>query len=192
MIAATAEAQVPRTSPDPDAEDVAAAVGGDLQAAGRLYRRHRIRVTSLARCITGSPRDAEDVCQETFIRALGGLARFRGQAKFKTWLYRIALNQARNALASRQSRQRLEVLEGGTERMESISQRPVAELSVALARALARLSERQREVLICHDVLGMKHEEIAEVLQCASGTSKVQLHRARLRLRELLSPRGEA
>ena len=192
MIQATAEAQVPTTSTDPDAQDVAAAAGGDLQAAGRLYRRHRTRVTSLARCVTGSPRDAEDVCQETFIRALGGLGRFRGQAQFKTWLCRIALNQARNALASRKTRQRLELLEGGSERMEPISQRPLAELSVALARALAHLSERQRDVLICHDVLGMKHEEIAYVLECASGTSKVQLHRARLRLRELLSPRGES
>jgi RNA polymerase sigma-70 factor, ECF subfamily len=192
MIQATAEAKVPPSSPDPDAPDVAAAAAGDLRAAGQLYRRHSARVTRLARCVTGNPRDAEDVCQETFIRALGGLGRFRGQAMFRTWLSRIALNQARNALARRRTRLRLELLEGDSARTEPLSQRPVAELSVALSRALASLSERQREVLVCHDVLGMKHDEIAYMLGCASGTSKVQLHRARLRLRELLSPGNEA
>jgi RNA polymerase sigma-70 factor (ECF subfamily) len=92
---------------DPDADDVAAASSGDLEAAERLYRRHRTRVTNVARILTGNTRDAEDVCQETFMKALGGLSRFRGEAAFSSWLYRIAINQARNLLAKeRRARRR--------------------------------------------------------------------------------------
>lgn len=173
-------------STDPDADDVAAASTGDLEAAERLYRRHRTRITNVARILTGNSRDAEDVCQETFVKALGGLSRFRGEAAFSSWLYRIAINQSRNLLAKEQVRQRLQVVGPEDEEGASPSQRPVVELRIALLRAMAHLSEGQREVVICHDVLGMKHEEIAYVLGCATGTSKAQLHRARLQLRALL------
>jgi RNA polymerase sigma-70 factor (ECF subfamily) len=147
-------------------------------------------VTNVARILTGNARDAEDVCQETFVRALGALSRFRGEAAFSSWLYRIAINQARNLLAREQVRQRLQVVEPTDDGGASPSQRPVVELRIALLRAMARLSEGQREVVICHDVLGMKHEEIAYVLGCAAGTSKAQLHRARLQLRALLGGNG--
>ena len=174
-----------RVATDPDRQDVEAARRGDLRAAERLYRRHQARVVNLARMMIGSQRDAEDICQETFVKALQGIDRFRGEASFATWLCRIAVNQARSQLASRRSR--LRMVAAATQDQTPPRQRPLAELRVALARAVAFLSEGQREVLICHDVLGMKHEEIAFVLSCAPGTSKAQLHRARARMRELLT-----
>jgi RNA polymerase sigma-70 factor (ECF subfamily) len=180
------------SSADLDQTDVAGAREGDPAAAERLYRRHRTRVLNLARYVAGNRRDAEDICQETFVRALGGLKGFRGEASFSTWLCRITVNQARNTLARSRTRQRLELVEpDGAPDPRPVAQRSTAELRVALTRAMSRLSEGQREVLICHDVLGMKHEEIAYVLGCAAGTSKAQLHKARLRMRDLLSPRGE-
>lgn len=171
---------------DSDAGDVKAAAAGDPDAAERLYRRHRARVINVARLMTGSNRDAEDVCQETFVRALGALSSFRGEAAFSSWIYRIAINQSRNLLAKERVRKRLQLVDPTEENNAPPSQRPVAELRVSLKRAVARLSQGQREVFICHDVLGMKHEEIGHVLGCAPGTSKAQLHRARLQLRALL------
>jgi RNA polymerase sigma-70 factor (ECF subfamily) len=169
---------------DLDRQDISAARRGDLQAAERLYRRHRAKVLHLARLISGSQRDAEDVSQETFVKALSNLGGFRGEAAFSTWLCRIAINESRSLLARRRTRLKLVA---SSEEAELPRQRPQAELKVALARAVGALSEGQREVLICHDVLGMKHEEIAFALGCAAGTCKAQLHKARARVRQLLT-----
>lgn len=192
----TAEAGGLMTGPaqvvDLDARDVDRARRGDLTAAERLYRRHQRRVWNMARVMLGGgargEADAEDICQEVFLRALGRLEQFRGEARFGTWLHRITVNQVRN----HQARQRVRSVEEGRDDPElgspvSPGRRPRPELKAALAGAMEQLSERQREVLCCHDVLGMSHLEIAYVLGCAEGTSKVQLHRARMRVRALLT-----
>lgn len=171
---------------DLDQRDVEGARQGRQDAAERLYRRHHHRVWNMARLMTGSVQDAEDICQDAFIRALGGLDRFRGDARFSTWLYRITVNLARNLYARRQRRAAaaddLPDPRGALSPEGSSS----AELRAALTQALARLTEGQREVFTCHEVFGMSHQEIAYVLGCAEGTSKAQLHKARLRLRQLL------
>ena len=176
---------------DLDARDVARARQGDRAATERLYRRHQRRIWHLARLMTGSAQEAEDICQEVFLRALGGLERFRGEARWSTWLYRITINHVRNLRARQQTRRAVEAepAEAGEElaRPGELARRSTAELQAALAQALPRLSEGQREVLACHDVLGMTHAEIGFVLGCAVGSSKAQLHKARLRMRALLT-----
>lgn len=171
---------------DLDRWDVQRARGGDLAAAGRLYRRHRQQVWNLARLVCGNAEDAEDVCQDAFLRALRGLDGFRGEARFSSWLYRITVNQARNHHASA-GRRRAAVGDLQEARIvESPARGGGAELRAALAQAVHRLTEGQLEVLTCHDVLGMSHQETAYVLDCAEGTSKAQLHKARMRLRKIL------
>ncbi len=171
---------------DLDQRDVRRARLGDMTAAGRLYRRHQKKVWNLARLMTGSAEDAEDVCQDAFMRALGGLEGFRGDARFSSWLYRITVNQARNLYA--RSRSREAAVGELTEARGAVApaRRGGAELRAALAQAMERLTGGQREVLTCHDVFGMSHQEVGYVLGCAEGTSKAQLHKARLRLREIL------
>jgi RNA polymerase sigma-70 factor (ECF subfamily) len=170
---------------DPDAADLDAVLAGDRGAAERLYRRHRGRVLAIGRLMAGA-RDAEDICHEAFLRALGGLAGFRREVPFAAWLCRIAVNQCRN-LAARDRTRRLAIVDGVDAEGVPAAARAQLELRAALARAVGELSQGQREVLVCHDVLGMSHEEIGGVLGCAEGTSKAQLHKARLRLRELLA-----
>ncbi len=184
---------VPTVATEPvdlDARDVGLARGGDMGAAERLYRRHQRRVWNLARVMMrGAEQDAEDVCQEVFLRALSKLDQFRGDARFFTWLARITVNQVRNRQAKHQVRMRVLCDSGpdpdnGGSRV-ALASSSSAELRAALAQAISSLSERQREAVCCHDVLGMNHKEIAYALGCAEGTSKAHLHRARLR--ELLT-----
>jgi RNA polymerase sigma-70 factor, ECF subfamily len=172
---------------DPDAADVEAAAHGEIAAAARLYAQHRAHVVSLARLMTGSAGDAEDVCHEAFLRALTHLASFRREVPFVAWLSRIAVNLSRNLHGRARTRRRFQVIEGGAAAAGPAVGRASAELQVALRQAMQRLSDGQREVFVCHDVLGMQHAEIAYTLGCAEGTSKVQLHKARLRLRAILA-----
>ena len=130
--------------------------------------------------LTGSVADAEDVVQETFLRAYRHMKGFRGQSLLSTWLCRIAINQSRDMYKQR----------ARTTPEKDVPVEPEQKDVLARARlekALKVLPEGYREVLVMHDVIGMKHKEIAEVLKTAEGTSKSQLHKARARMRELLS-----
>jgi RNA polymerase sigma-70 factor, ECF subfamily len=179
-------APLPAAMVDPDADEVRAAAGGDLDAASRLYARHRTRLLNLSRLLTGNAGDAEDVCHEAFLRALTHLSGFRGEVPFVAWLSRIAVNVSRNLHGRAQTRRQFLALAQDSAG-PAIAARSSAELQAALQQAVKRLSAGQREVFVCHDVLGMQHDEIAYALGCAEGTSKVQLHKARLRLRSILS-----
>jgi len=171
---------------DADGADLALARQGDLVACERLYRRHRTRAQNLARLMVGSQGDAEDVCQDAFVRAFSGLAGFRGEVPFAAWLCRIVVNRCHDLRARRRTRRELQLVDDAEEAPAPIAERAAPELRLAIKQALGRISDGQREVLICHDVLGMSHEEIGFVMDCAPGTCKAQLHKARLRLRELL------
>ncbi len=171
---------------DPDREDVKATRAGDMGAAERLYRRYSARVKHFASLMVGNERDAEDICQETFIRMLGSLHQFQGRATFLTWLMRIAINQSHNHISRNKRHKKNQPLHLMSEEATPLSRRSTAELKLAMKKALPLLSKGQQEVLIFHDVLGMKHHEIAEIMDCSVGTSKAQLHKARLRLRQLL------
>jgi RNA polymerase sigma-70 factor (ECF subfamily) len=171
---------------DPDATDVAGARQGSLTAQERLYRRHYTKLLRLA-SLAGYADDAEDIVHETFLQAFRKIDSFRQEAHFAAWLCRICINRARS---TRRSKNRREQLDTDLAAGRPISALDETELRLSLQRAIAVLPDAQKTALLCHDMLGMSHRETAYVLGCAEGTSKVHLHRGRLRVRELLLAGG--
>ena len=168
---------------DSIAADTALAASGDASAFERLYRTHVSRVHTLVRRMLDAD-EADDVTQDVFVRAWQKLSTFRGEAAFGTWLHRLAVNVI---LARRKG--------VGIERGRFIAEgdavdataRPVTpELSMDFEEALASLPEGARQVFVLHDVEGYRHEEIARMLGVVPGTSKSQLHHARMALRRHL------
>ncbi len=170
----------------PDRELAGQALGGDERAFRLLYRRHTPRLYQLAlRLVGGDAAEAEDVVQDTWIKAMGRLETFRWESALGTWLGAISINLAREA-TRRRSRQR-EVPWG--DEGEPPAAAPLEQLEpVDLERAIAALPDRYRTVLVLHDVEGFTHEEIAAQLGVATGTSKLQLFWARRAARALLAP----
>jgi RNA polymerase sigma-70 factor (ECF subfamily) len=161
---------------------------GDRKAFESLYRSHHGRVFAVCLRLAGGRREAEDLCQEAFIKAWQGLSSFRGDSSFSTWIHRVAVNVGLGR--KRWSGSRPDV-DG-----ESLDNAPLGSLkaperrstdSVDLEKAIASLPKGARQVFVLHDVEGYKHHEIAEMVGCAVGTSKAHLHRARKLLREALS-----
>jgi RNA polymerase sigma-70 factor (ECF subfamily) len=159
---------------------------GDESAMQALYRRYAPRVYAVVRRIAGDDALADDWAQEAWIRAFRALPRFRGDAAFSTWLHRVAVN---SALQGKRSRKRHEMHESPLPAVLP-GRRPVepTELRISLERALDRLPEGMRQVLVLHDVEGFTHEEIGDMLGIAAGTSKSQLFKARGKMRDLLRP----
>jgi RNA polymerase sigma-70 factor, ECF subfamily len=176
--------QARRGAGDAEAADAALAVAGDGHAFERLYRAHVARIHSLARRMIG-PDVADDVTQDVFVRAWTKLATFRGEAAFGTWLHRVAINvilARRSTLGTERGR-----FESAEDALETVTGRPAGvELSMDFEEALSYLPDGAREVFVLHDVEGYKHEEIAEMLGIVPGTSKSQLHHARMTLRKHL------
>ena len=165
-------------------KDVQLAAAGDTRAFERIYREHAARVHSLARRMMG-PEEADDTTQEVFVRVWEKLDTFRGEAAFGTWLHRVAVNLILTRARSRR-RQGAWIVDD-EEAVESASTGPApAWSSMDLEAALARLPHGARQVFVLHDVEGYRHEEIADLLGLATGTSKSQLHRARMALRQHL------
>lgn len=168
----------------PAGNDPARAAGGDPAAFERLYRVHVARIHSLARRMAGEDA-ADDLTQEIFIRAWEKLPTFRGDAAFGTWLHRLAVNWI---LSRRETRRRREAKrvwgEGLLEAVPTRTVRPGLDLD--LERAMERLPARARRVFVLYDVEGYPHEEIASAMGISVGTSKSQLHRARMLLRDEL------
>ena len=172
-----------------DAQLVELARNGDGRAVRTLYQRHSQRVFAVVRRLAGEDALAEDWAQEAWVRAFRALPKFRGDARFSTWLHRIAVNSALHGRRWRERRVCHEVpLPVSAERSDRTD--PVA-LRIALQRALDRLPDGMREIVVLHDVEGYTHEEIGDLLGIAAGTSKSQLFRARARLRETLRPERE-
>ncbi len=173
----------PDTNPE-DAADVALAQSGDAQAFERLYRAQVARVHSLARRMVGSD-EADEVTQDVFVRAWQKLHTFRGESAFGTWLHRLGVNVMlayRRALGARRR-----YLDEDVDVTTAGSSRPApVELTMDLEAAMERLPNGARQIFVLHDVEGYKHEEIAEKLGITAGTSKAQLHRARMALRRHL------
>jgi RNA polymerase sigma-70 factor (ECF subfamily) len=170
--------------------------GGDMAAFEEVYRRHQRLVYGLCLRMTQSVPEAEDITQEVFVHLFRTIGSFRGEAAFTTWLHRLAANRVLMHFRKMKSR-RDETTEDGTlpERAgESVGGTAPGRTQlldrVALGRALARLPRGYRTVFILHDIEGYEHEEVARIMGCAPGTSKSQLHKARLRMRKLLKGAG--
>jgi len=164
-----------------DAVDAMLAAAGDARAFERLYRSHVARVHSLARRMAGDE-EAGELTQMVFVRAWQKLGTFRGESKFGTWLHRVAVNLILGRRASlRIERERRQ---DGEEIFETLPARPAGtEQRIDFDAAIGRLPGGARQIFVLHDVEGFKHEEIARMLKINVGTSKAQLHRARMLLR---------
>jgi RNA polymerase sigma-70 factor (ECF subfamily) len=164
---------------------------GDVAAFEELYRAHSARLYSLLLRMVGGAEDAEDLLQDVFLQAHRKLDSFRGDSSLGTWLYRLAVNQCLDYLRGRQSK-----MTRVTESFEDEAVQEPASLAPAvpaaisrvdLERAIARLPEGCRLAFVLHDVEGFAHHEVAGLLGISEGTSKSQVHKARLKLRSMLS-----
>jgi RNA polymerase sigma-70 factor (ECF subfamily) len=164
-----------------DAADAARAAEGDFRAFERLYRAHVNRTLALARRML-SPDEANEATQDVFVRAWQKIGSYRGEAAFGTWLHRLAVNVM---LGRRQvlklERERHVEDEGALDLLPARAHR--ADLSMDFEAALILLPPGARQVFVLHDVEGYRHEEIAGLLGVTTGTTKAQLHRARMLLR---------
>jgi RNA polymerase sigma-70 factor, ECF subfamily len=178
-----------------EAEAIRRAQQGDAGAFERIYRLHSRRVYALCLRMVGNTAEAEDLAQEAFLQLFRKIATFRGESAFSTWLHRLAVNVVLMRL--RKKTVAVTSLDEQNEQDEETSgQRkdygaPDLRLSgsvdrVNLERAVQQLSPGYRSIFVLHDVQGYEHNEIAALMKCSIGNSKSQLHKARMRLRELL------
>jgi RNA polymerase sigma-70 factor, ECF subfamily len=173
--------------------NVELAAAGDMTAFEELYKSHYRRVYGLCARMTRSVSEAEDLTQEVFIQVFRKLKTFRGDASFTTWLHRLTVNEV--LMHFRKPVVRMEkTTEDVTTSIEiERAVRSPGRISLldhlSLKEALQQLAPGYRTVFILHDVAGYEHEQIGQILGCAAGTSKSQLHKARLKLRQLLTKR---
>ena len=177
------------------ADLVTAARDGDREAFDEIVRVTYAETYTLALRLMGNEEDARDVVQEAYFRAFRGLKRFRGDAQFSTWMYRITANAA-STLVHRRRRTRAEHFADDFEPVDTRAEQLVsqgaesAEALDRIAHALDELPAKLRSVVILKDVYGLSHEAIAEELGITVSAAKVRLHRARLKLRDALYEEG--
>jgi RNA polymerase sigma-70 factor (ECF subfamily) len=163
---------------------------GELGAFEEVYRSHSRRLYGVALRMLGNPADAEDMLQDIFLAAHRKLDSFRGESALGTWLYRLAVNLCLDYLRSRTGRSinMTDALDDEPA-LPDAGSRGLADRVVTrmdLERALAQLPEGCRTAFVLHDVQGLEHREVGAIMGIAEGTSKSQVHKARLRLRTLL------
>jgi RNA polymerase sigma-70 factor, ECF subfamily len=173
-----------------DLELAARCRAGDADAFEELYRQHARRLFSLVMRMVGSAEDAEDLVQEVFLQAHRKLAGFRGESTLGTWLYRLTMNHCLDHLRGRQAKMSRATGslddEDAIEPMAPAPMVPQAISRLDLERAIDALPPGSRAAFLLHDVEGFEHREIADILGISEGTSKSQVHKARLKLRTLL------
>jgi len=170
----------------PDIADVRRAADGDHEAFERLYREHVGKIYALSVRMVDRE-TADDLTQEVFIRAWQKLGSFRGDALFGTWLHRLAVNHILSRRETLRKREARNVPGEGLLERVAAPKRRASGVSLDLGAALERLPARAKRVFVLYDVEGYSHEEIAQMMDVSVGTSKSQLHRARMLLREQLT-----
>ncbi len=179
----------------PESEAIRLAQQGDAAAFERIYRLHNRRVYSLCLRMVGNTAEAEDLTQEAFLQLFRKIATFRGESAFSTWLHRLAVNVVLMRLRKKRLPETsLEEVtepdeESGGPRKDVGGPDPLLIGSidrVNLERAMEQLPPGYKMAFVLHDIQGYEHNEIAEIMGCSIGNSKSQLHKARMRLRELL------
>jgi RNA polymerase sigma-70 factor (ECF subfamily) len=178
-----------------EAEAIRLAQQGDAGAFERIYRLHSRRVYALCLRMVGNTAEAEDLAQDAFLQLFRKIGTFRGESAFSTWLHRLSVNVVLMKLRKKTLPETS--LEETTD-PDDESSGPRRELGapdlllsgsidrVHLDRAIEQLPPGYRQVFVLHDVQGFEHNEIAKLMECSIGNSKSQLHKARMRLRELL------
>jgi RNA polymerase sigma-70 factor (ECF subfamily) len=190
------------TRQDPDQLLVQRAQAGDKRAFDLLFVRYRYRIASLVSRFVRDPHEVQDVTQEAFIKAWRALAGFRGESQFYTWLYRVAINTAKNYLVSRKRRPPgVDIDLDDAVYIESLDEhgalRDIAspehqamseELHAAVNRAIRNLPEELRSALTLREFDGLSYEEIAEVMECPIGTVRSRIFRAREAVDQEIAP----
>jgi RNA polymerase sigma-70 factor (ECF subfamily) len=175
-----------------DFDLVRSVVAGDQPAFETLYQRHHRKVYSLCLRMLGNQADAEDAMQDVFVQVYRRINTFQGESAFTTWLYRLTVNVVLMSLRKKSRKHREEPTED--EVLQSLADNAALSHShqvpiidrIALEQAIEQLPSGYRHVLVLHDMEGFEHEEIGQMLGITAGTSKSQLHKARMKLRKLL------
>lgn len=177
-----------------DLELAQSAAKGDMVAFEEIYQRHHRRVYSICLRMLQNAYEAEDLTQDVFIQLYRKIGSFRGDSAFTTWLHRMTVNQVLMHFRKRNVKYEKTTEEGETpdqvvtgtadpEKMRVVDK-------IALENAIDQLPDGYKNVFVLHDVEGFEHEEVARILGCSVGTSKSQLHKARLKLRKLLKKKA--
>jgi RNA polymerase sigma-70 factor, ECF subfamily len=170
---------------------------GDEGAFAALFEQHKKRVYSVCLLMTKDVAEAEDLTQEAFLQVFRTIGSFRGEAAFSTWLYRIAVNTVLMKLRRQKTKNVVSLSEPVSPESPSLAHdvgKKDPHLSgtvdrIALLRAIEALPEGCRKVFALHEIEGYQHHEIARLLRCSIGNSKSQLHKAKLKMRDLLFPK---
>lgn len=192
-------ASQPGPVPTEEKELVRRAQRGDLAAYDELIRRYQERIYATVYHMTSNHEDANDLAQDAFIKAYQALKSFKGGSSFYTWIYRIAVNKTINFLKQRKNRSHMSLddldfnAEHDPDLVALVSDKTprreagLAELQEKLNAAMLKLSEHHRLVITLHDVQGMAHEEIAQIMDCNVGTVRSRLFYARQQMQAELS-----
>jgi RNA polymerase sigma-70 factor (ECF subfamily) len=186
--------KVTKTGKVSDFDLAQAAAQGDMFSFEELYQRHHRRVYSICLRMLQNASEAEDLTQDVFIQLYRKIGSFRGDSAFTTWLHRMTVNQVLMHFRKRNVKFEKTTEEGETPVQivggtENPNKMPIVD-KIALENAIQQLPEGYKNVFVLHDVEGYEHEEVARILGCSVGTSKSQLHKARLKLRKLLQKKA--
>ena len=182
---------------DSEANLIRRAQQGEEAAFGKLYQLHKKRVYSVCLQMTKDVADAEDLTQEAFLQVFRSVGSFRGDSAFSTWLYRIAVNTVLMKLRRRKAPPLVSLDEPMSSETPSLK-RDIGKTDPALSGAIDRIALRRaveelpagcRQIFDLHEVEGYQHHEIAQLLQCSIGNSKSQLHKAKMKMRDVLFPK---
>ena len=190
--------EFPDVAENAEARAIEEAKNGSAEAFEVLYHAHKRRIYSLCLRMTGNPAEAEDLTQEAFLQVFRKISTFRGEAAFSTWMHRLAVNLVLMKLRKKgvltSSLEEPVETDSGDSRQREYGSDDLALAGsvdrVALQRAIEALPTGYRTVFYLHDVEGYEHKEIAKMIGCSVGNSKSQLHKARLKLRDLLQGKG--
>lgn len=184
------------TGNETDFELAQISASGNIAAFEVLYERYHRRTYSLCLRMTNSATEAEDLTQEVFIQLFRKIGSFRGASAFSTWLHRLTVNQVlmhfrkrsvKNEKTSEDGEMPDQIVTGTA----NPNKMPIVD-RIALNKAIGELPNGYRSVFILHDIEGYEHEEVARIMGISVGTSKSQLHKARLKLRGLIVKQNEA
>jgi RNA polymerase sigma-70 factor, ECF subfamily len=168
-----------------------AAGKGDMLAFEEIYTRHHRRVYSICLRMLQNAHEAEDLTQEVFIQLYRKIGSFRGDSAFTTWLHRMTVNQVLMHFRKRTVKYEKTTEEGETPVQIVVGTENLGKMQIvdkiSIDNAIAQLPDGYKNVFVLHDVEGYEHEEVAKILGCSVGTSKSQLHKARLKMRKLLN-----
>jgi len=199
VVHAPEQASAPAPLPSEDLELVRRAKMGDMTAYEDLVRKYQERIYATIYHMTANHEDANDLGQDTFIKAYTALKSFKGDSSFYTWVYRIAVNKTINFLKQRKNRPHLSLndldlnAENDPDMVALVSERTprrdvaLTELQEKLNAAMLKLSAVHRLVVTLHDVQGLSHEEIGKIMECNVGTVRSRLFYARQQLQAYLS-----